>query len=128
MAFMKWLADNFFSIIALVGSLLGLLVGFVKMNESMKSKLDEHQREIDELRGDLLKEKEQNKENYLKQDSKLEEAISNINNRLDKIDEMNSSINSLKMDIATLKNDMSYVKEDLKELKTDFKEHSSAKD
>ena len=88
---MKWLADNFFSIIALVGSLLGLLVGFVKMNESMKSKLDEHQREIDELRGELLKEKEQNKENYLKQDSKLEEAISNINNRLDKIDEMAES-------------------------------------
>lgn len=125
---MKWLADNFFNIIALVGSLLGLLVGFVKMNESMKSKLDEHQKKIDELREDLLREKEQNKVNYLKQDSKLEEAISNINNRLDKIDEMNSSINSLKMDIATLKNDMSYVKEDLKELKTDFKEHSSAKD
>ena len=125
---MKWLVDNVFSILALLGSLVGLIVGFVKMNESVKSKLDEQQREIDGLRGELLKEKEQNKENYLKQDSKLEEAISNINNRLDKIDEMNSSINSLKMDIATLKTDMSYVKEDLKELKTDFKEHSSIKD
>lgn len=125
---MKWLVDNVFSILALLGSLVGLIVGFVKMNESVKSKLDEHQREIDGLRSELLKEKEQNKENYLKQDSKLEEAISNINSRLDKIDEMNSSINSLKMDIATLKTDMSYVKDDLKELKTDFKEHSSIKD
>lgn len=124
---MKWLVDNVFSIFALLGSLVGFIVGLVKMNVSVKSKLDEHQREIDELRSELLKEKEQNKENYLKQDSKLEEAISGINSRLDKIDEMNSSINSLKMDIATLKTDMSYVKDDLKELKTDFKEHSSIK-
>lgn len=125
---MKWLVDNIFSIITLLMSFIGLIVGFVKMNDNVKSKLNEHQKDIDGLRSELLKEKEQNKENYLKQDSKLEEAISNINNRLDKIDEMNSSINSLKMDIATLKTDMSYVKEDLKELKTDFKEHSSIKD
>jgi chromosome segregation ATPase len=121
---MKWLADNFFSLIALVGSILGLIIGFVKMNESMKTKLEEHQKEINELRDDLDREKEQNKQNYLKQDTKLEEAIAGINNRLEKIDEMNSSINSLKMDIATMKTDMSYVKDDLKELKSDFKEHS----
>jgi chromosome segregation ATPase len=97
------------------------------MNESMKSRLEEHQKEINELRDDLNREKEQNKQNYLKQDTKLEEAIATLTNRLDKIDEMNNSINSLKTDIATLKNDMSYVKEDLKELKSDFKEHSSTK-
>jgi len=124
MTLMKWLADNFFSLIALVGSILGLIIGFVKMNESMKTKLEEHQKEINELRDDLDREKEQNKQNYLKQDTKLEEAIAGINNRLEKIDEMNSSINSLKMDIATMKTDMSYVKDDLKELKSDFKEHS----
>lgn len=124
---MKWLADNFFSLVALAGSILGLIIGFVKMNESMKSRLEEHQKEINELRDDLNREKEQNKQNYLKQDNKLEEAIATLTNRLDKIDEMNNSINSLKTDIATLKNDMSYVKEDLKELKSDFKEHSSTK-
>lgn len=124
---MKWLADNFFSLVALTGSILGLIIGFVKMNESMKSRLEEHRKAIDELRNDLDREKEQNKQNYLKQDSKLEEAIAGINNRLDKIDEMNNSINSLKTDIATLKTDVSYVKDDLKELKSDFKEHSSIK-
>jgi chromosome segregation ATPase len=124
---MKWLADNFFSLVALTGSILGLIIGFVKMNESMKSRLEEHRKEIDELRNDLDREKEQNKQNYIKQDNKLEEAIAGINNRLDKIDEMNNSINSLKTDIATLKTDVSYVKDDLKELKSDFKEHSSIK-
>lgn len=124
---MKWLADNFFSLVALTGSILGLIIGFVKMNESMKSRLEEHRKDIDELRKDLDMEKEQNKQNYLKQDNKLEEAIAGINNRLDKIDEMNNSINSLKTDIATLKTDVSYVKDDLKELKSDFKEHSSIK-
>lgn len=119
---MKWFADNFFSLIALVSSALGLIIGFVKMSESVKVKLSVHQKEIDKLRDDLLIEKEQNKSNYLKQDAKLEEAISNITNRLDKIDEMNNSINSLKMDINTLKQDMSYVKDDIKELKTEFKE------
>ena len=62
---MKWLADNFFSLIALVGSILGLIIGFVKMNESMKTRLEEHQKEINELRDDLSREKEQNKQNYL---------------------------------------------------------------
>lgn len=124
---MKWLADNFFSLVTLAGSILGLIIGFVKMNENMKSRLAEHRKDIDELRNDLNREKEQNKQNYLKQDSKLEDAISSINSRLDKIDEMNNSINSLKTDIATLKTDVSYVKDDLKELKSDFKEHSSVK-
>lgn len=118
---MQWLLDNIIGLIALAGSLLGLLIGFVKMNEKLKNTQVKQQDEIDELRADLNKEKEQNKQNYLKQDEKLEMAISALNSRLDKIDEMNNSINSVKMEIATIKTDISYMKEDLKEVKNDVK-------
>ena len=117
----QWLASNAVGLITLIGSLLALLIGFVKMNENMKNTQKSQQEEIDSLRADLNREKEQNKQNYLKQDEKLEVAISSLNARLDKIDEMNSSINSLKTEIATIKTDISYMKDDLKELKNDVR-------
>ena len=89
---------------------------------NFKSILAKHNEAIDELREELEKEKEQNKQNYLKQDSKLEEAIRGFNNRLEKIDEMNNSINSIDKKLATIDNDLQHVKGDVAELKADFKD------
>lgn len=119
---MTWFIDNIFSIITLVGSILGLIVGFVKLSVNFKSILAKHNEAIDELREELEKEKEQNKQNYLKQDSKLEAAIRGFNNRLEKIDEMNNSINSIDKKLATIDNDLQHVKGDVAELKADFKD------
>ena len=118
---MEWLLNNLIGILTLVGSLTIILVGGIKTKERMKIAQEAQQGEIDNLREDLNREKEQNKQNYLKQDEKLEAAISSLNSRLDKIDEMNNSINSLKTEIATIKTDISYMKDDLKELKNDVK-------
>lgn len=117
----NWLLDNLIAIIALLGSIGGLIIGFIKMNERMHNQLQIHEEEIQHLRDDLKEEQRRNRENYNKQDSKLEEAIRSFNNRLEKIDEMNKSINELQKEIATIKTDISYIKDDVKEVKQDVK-------
>lgn len=119
---MKWLLDNLFALISFVVLVIGWAISLIKSREKTTATLDRHKELIDELRGDLDKEKEQNKQNYIKQDEKLEEVIASFNARLDKIDEMNNSINSLKTDIEVIKGDISHIKEDYKELKEDVRD------
>lgn len=119
---MKWLLDNLFALISFVIIVIGWAVSLFKSHEKTQNALDRHKELIDELRVDLDKEKEQNKQNYIKQDEKLEEVIASFNARLDKIDEMNNSINSLKTDIEVIKGDISHIKEDYKELKEDVRD------
>lgn len=116
-----WIVDNIFSIISLAVMIVGFIAATVKLSEHFKSDIKRHDEEITELKVALEKEKEQNKQNYIKQESKIEECINLIsakfdesiqalNARIDKIDEIKSDITSMKKDIEYMKEDLNFLK------------------
>lgn len=101
--------------------IVGFIAATVKLSEHFKSDIKRHDEEITELKIALEKEKEQNKQNYIKQESKIEECINLIsakfdesiqalNARIDKIDEIKSDITSMKKDIEYMKEDLNFLK------------------
>lgn len=133
----NWFLDNLVSIIMFVITAITYIISFVKLTEKFKNDIKRHDDEITRLEEELNKEKEQNKQNYIKQESKIEDCINNLSDklameirsvnekfsetvqalsaRMDKIDDIKSDITSMKKDIEYMKEDIKYLKDKVDE-------------
>ena len=127
---MQWLADNAFSIISLILTIIGFIIAFVKQNEKIKIQLKANTDSIVELKDALNEEKDKNRENYNKLDRQTDETFKDLltrmeisnkefRSRLDKIDEMNLTMKNMSQDMSEMKVDVKENKECMDKLKVD---------